>query len=282
MQQPSLLIVEDDDTARTLLCSVLERTGYRVTAAPDGETAIRLLEASLSSVDRPDGYDVVITDIRMEGTDGISVMHAAKQQKIPPAVILMTGYSSVETAVAALRANAYDYLLKPCDTNDLLRCVEGAVKYRSTELQRVKALSLLTQGLTQLQATQQNTLHANKANLPIGENALMEDQLKRFIIVGDLSIDILRHSATFQNKALQLTPIEYQLLYTLAQTPSNVLNYEEIVKYTHGTVVGTSEAQVLLRAHVRNIRRKIDPSYIVNIRGIGYMLAVPDGTETEE
>ncbi len=284
MTTPSLLIVEDDEKARVLLTNVLKRAGYYVTAASDGETAIQLLSNATANPSEGYPYDVVITDIRMQGLDGIEVMHMAMKLTPPPAVILMTGYSSVETAVTALRAHAYDYLLKPCDTEDMLRCVDGAVRHRNNELRRAEAINLLTRGLDQLQQTDHQI--AMSSQQPDFQNLSSTAGVTgRFFRVGDMIIDLFRHTATYQEQQLQLTPIEYELLRCLAQSAGQVLSYQTIAEQTHGSSVDTSEAQVLLRTHIRNLRRKINPDYIVNVRGTGYMLVVPeergDGDEEE-
>lgn len=293
----SILLVEDDDTARVLLSNVLKRAGYQVTAAANGERAIQLLNSASAAEPEGSTYDVVLTDIRMHGKDGIAVMHAASRQKKPPAVILMTGYGSIETAVAALRANAYDYLLKPCDTGDLLQCVAGAVQHRSADMQRADAVRMLTHYVEQLQmADNPHTripprISEPSLQEPVSETAAggeratraekseseKEEQAEeRFIQVGDLCLDLFRHTVTFHEYPLQVTPTEYTLLQCLAKNPGRVLRYHEIVQYTHSSQVSNNEAQVLLRAHVHNLRRKIDPSYLINVRGIGYMLVVPD------
>jgi len=279
---PSLLVVEDDDTARVLLTNVLKRAGYHVTAASDGETAIQLLNNAGGTRAEGYPYDVVITDIRMQGLDGIEVMHVAMRNDPPPAVILMTGFSSVETAVAALRAHAFDYLLKPCDTEDLLRCVEGAVHHRNAEIQRTNAIELLSRGLDQLQGAASPGNRSGQMAERADNEPQVLDRSERFLQVGALCLDLFRHTMTFQDAPVQLTPIEYELLLCLAETPGRVLKYQEIAYATHGSRVSTNEAQVLLRTHVRNLRKKIDPEYIVNVRGTGYMLVVPGQNGEEE
>jgi DNA-binding response OmpR family regulator len=219
-------------------------------------------------------YDVVVTDIRMKGVDGIDVMHAARQYTPPPAVILLTGYGSVETAIAALRADAYDYLLKPCDTAELLRCVDGAVQNRLAELKRTDAINMLSRCVEQLQSP--NKTHPSQPADCMLDITNVAEQAERFMQVGLLQLDLFRHNATFDEQQLQLTPIEYALLHCLAENPGRVFRYQDIVKHTHGSTVSSHEAQALLRAHIHNLRRKIDPDYLVNVRGIGYMLIAPE------
>jgi DNA-binding response OmpR family regulator len=88
-------------------------------------------------------------------------------------------------------------------------------------------------------------------------------------------LDRYRHAATFHSQPLRLTPIEYALLLCLGELQGRVLGYSDIVRRTHGYTVEDSEAQSMLKVHVHNLRQKISPSYLVNVRGTGYMLAAP-------
>jgi DNA-binding response OmpR family regulator len=93
--------------------------------------------------------------------------------------------------------------------------------------------------------------------------------------VGQLTIDCFRHTATFNGQTLHLTPIEYALLLCLAEARGRVVGYSEIIRRTHGISVDEMEAQTLIKPHIRNLRRKIDPAYLSNVRGTGYVLAAP-------
>lgn len=265
--ETQVLLVEDDATARLLLGEVLTGAGYHVTTAQDGETALDLLAKQR--------FDVVITDIRMRKVGGIQVLHAAKQYPTSPAVILLTGYGSLETALEALRAGAYDYLLKPVDPNDLLDRVEGAVQRRQSEQRQNNAVRIIAQGLAQLQGQALADDQPEKwVNRPAPEQPPPEET--RYIKVGLLSIDSFRHTASFDGQTLHLTPIEYALLRCLAESAGRVLTYREIVRCSHGHEPEETEAQSLLKAHIRNLRRKIATDYLVNVRGTGYMLVDPE------
>lgn len=259
-----VLLVEDDATARMLLADVLNDSGYHVAAAADGETAIAMLSRH--------SFDVVLTDIRMRAVDGLEVLTAAKAQTRPPAVILLTGYGSLDTSIAALRAGADDYLLKPCEPTELLRCVANAVQRRSEQLRQAEAIQIIVQGIDQLRGLWSATSEAERAAVP-------DEQQGRYMQIGRLSIDCFRHTAVFDDQPLHLTPIEYALLRCLAEARGRVLSYTEIVRRTHGHSVEEDEAQLLIKAHIRNLRRKIDPAYLVNVRGTGYVLAAPSAAD---
>jgi DNA-binding response OmpR family regulator len=262
-----ILLVEDDATARMLLADVLQGAGYHVTTAQDGETALALLKQATT-------YDVVLTDIRMRDVDGIQVLEAAKDRNLAPSVLLLTGFGSLETAVAALRAGAQDYLLKPVAPDTLLSHVARAIEIRETELRQSQAVRIIQEGLSQLQGytPHQPTEPPRPASPP-------QAQDNRYRHIGALSIDNYRHTASFQGEQLHLTPIEYALLSCLAETPGRVVSYREIVCCSHGHDVDDTEAQSLLKAHIRNMRRKISSDYLVNVRGTGYMLVDPQNVE---
>lgn len=263
-----ILLVEDDSTARRLLAEVLEGAGYHITMAQDGETALQMLEQQR--------FDVVVSDIRMHNVDGLQVLHAAKQCQIPPSVILLTGFGSLESAVAALRVGAYDYLLKPVAPKDLLQRVEGAVERYRTEERQHHAIRVIEQGLSHLRQGQTGKA---EPNTPLDtESTLAEPpaDTTRYIRVGMLTLDSFRHTALFRGEPLHLTPIEYAMLRCLAESAERVVSYRDIVQWSHGHQINETDAQALLKAHIRNLRRKIDAAYLVNVRGAGYMLVNPE------
>jgi signal transduction histidine kinase len=120
-----ILVVEDDKTSRENLAELLEAEGpYDISTAGDGATALELIASGPA-------VDVVITDIKMPGADGVEVLRAAKSKQPETAVIMLTGYGSLETATAAVRAGAFAYLLKPIDFDNLVALVgEAASKVR--------------------------------------------------------------------------------------------------------------------------------------------------------
>jgi DNA-binding response OmpR family regulator len=266
MSAVTILLVEDDNKARMLLTDVLTQAGYITVAAADGEEALELLEGVAREQATP--FSVVISDIRLGAVDGIQVLTAARQRVPAPAVILLTGYGSIETAVAALRAGAFDYLLKPFAPADLLARVERAIQQQTAEVKQSEAIRVITSVVDQLRQTDQSPVerHVEPATA----------QPDRYVQVGSLVLDRYRHAATFQDRALRLTPIEYALLLCLGEMQGRVLGYADIVRRTHGYSVEEPEAQSMLKVHVHNLRQKIDPAYLVNVRGTGYMLAAPE------
>jgi len=103
-----ILVVDDDCDLRLTLCEYLESLNFTVSSAPNGSEAISLLQSGKSS------FDIILTDLVMPpGPDGMQVLKVAKQLNPFSYVVVMTGYSSIETAIESIRCGAFDYLTKP-------------------------------------------------------------------------------------------------------------------------------------------------------------------------
>ncbi len=138
----TILIVEDETVLRQSLGELLREEGYEVLEAGDGKAAYEKV------LDRP--VDLVLSDVRMPEMDGIALL--GHLQRIAPQtpVIMITAYGTVESAVAAMRAGAYDYLLKPVQFDDVLLKVQRAIQF--SEMSR-------TQRVMTDQLAQDSTFH---------------------------------------------------------------------------------------------------------------------------
>src|SRR5258707_7086105 len=128
-----LLIAEDEANLRLVLQKELQRRGYRVHAAPDGEAALRKLEES--------NVDVLLCDINMPRMDGMELLRRVHERPNPPEVIMLTGQGTIETAVEAMKIGAYDYLTKPYSISELDISVRQAAEKRNLRVdnQRLRA-----------------------------------------------------------------------------------------------------------------------------------------------
>src|SRR5262249_44688970 len=102
-----VLVVDDEPGTRLTLAAVLEESGHRVTDVADGTEASALLRERV--------FDVAICDVRLPGMSGLDLFRQVRAESPTTAVILMTAYASVQDAVAALHAGAFDYVTKPFD-----------------------------------------------------------------------------------------------------------------------------------------------------------------------
>ncbi len=126
-----MLIAEDDDSLRDILREVLQKPTRVIQAYKDGQEAIGALQQS--------PFDIVITDLRMSGADGLRVLQEAKRSHPDSIVIIMTGYASLDSAIAAIRGGAYDYIRKPFKIDELEIIVHNACEkiYLVRENQRL-------------------------------------------------------------------------------------------------------------------------------------------------
>ncbi|MEE4240171.1 MAG: response regulator [Desulfopila sp.] len=124
MNTLSILVVDDDPVIRKLLEQRLKKAGYSVDVAEDGYKAEKLLQKRR--------YDVILTDLMMPGgIGGIEVLEIAKEIDQNVEVILITAHSSVDTAVAAMKKGAIDYLEKPINFDELFLRIEKIVNVKS-------------------------------------------------------------------------------------------------------------------------------------------------------
>ena len=136
-----VLIVDDDSDLRLTLCEYLETRRFRVSSAKCGSEAIRMVELGQE-------FDIVFTDLMMPpGPDGLEVLRAIREQQPHAHVVVMTGYSSIETAIESIRVGAFDYLTKPFQLAELEIVANRILEHRML-LEDNRVLSQKVQMLT--------------------------------------------------------------------------------------------------------------------------------------
>jgi two-component system, NtrC family, response regulator HydG len=139
MSAPRVLIVDDEPDMLENCSRILSRQGYACTMAEDGETALTMLER-----DRP---DVLLTDFKMPGMDGLALLRRAHDLDPALPVIVITGFASIEAAVAAVKEGAFDYLPKDFSVDQLRVAVERALRHRGLEVENRNLRQQLQQTL---------------------------------------------------------------------------------------------------------------------------------------
>ena len=122
-----ILIVEDEINLARTLAKILGRRGHAVSSAPDGVEALRQLDA--------DHFDLVVTDLKMPGMDGMELLKNVHERGYDLPAIVLTGYGTVQSAVEAMKLGAIDYLIKPCNPEELLLIVERQLEHRQLRLE---------------------------------------------------------------------------------------------------------------------------------------------------
>ena len=138
MEKKRILVVDDEEIVRYSLVNILRNHGYDVEDVPSAEEALKLLYEKQ--------YHLVLTDLVLEGMGGLELLENVKVISPRTLVIVITGYGSIRTAVTALRLGVYDYLLKPCDENELLLRVNRSLEMQNygTEQKRIQEVGAIS------------------------------------------------------------------------------------------------------------------------------------------
>ena len=223
-----VLVVDDDADTRTLMLDILEEDGYIVQSCSNGEQALRLLEE--------EHFDVVLSDIRMPGLTGIDLLRHVRCRALETEVILMTAYASVETAIQALRREAFDYLIKPFELDELRQRVRHAIQFQS--------------------AKQRRHVVEHCGSLSIDHNARRVWTDGREINLPRLQFDLLAYLFARYG---QVVPRDELL--------------REIWAYDKSDERGVATLRTAIRRLRQTLNDNAQkPCYIKNIRGVGYQL----------
>jgi signal transduction histidine kinase len=121
-EQPKVLVVDDEESVVVTIKAILQLDGYDVATTTSGMQARKMV--------RDVEYDLVLTDLRLEDGDGLDVLKAVRERYPETVTIMLTGYASLESAIQALRAGAYDYLVKPSEVEELRSTVARGIERR--------------------------------------------------------------------------------------------------------------------------------------------------------
>ncbi len=256
MKSSHILIVDDEDSVRFILEQVLKHEGYTVHTAADGVVALRMFE------DIP--YDLILLDLHMEPIDGLQVLTSVRKQDPDLVVIILTAYSSVESAVEALRLGAFDYLFKPTKPDVIRQRVQVGLHHRRQALRQRRLLSQI------------ETLHQMLEDLN-ADQELSSPPIpgQRFLRSGKLVIDNHHRIATLDDKLLDLTTAEFDVLFCLVKEAPQPVAPRQLVNCALGYDTEETEARDIVKWHIHHLRGKIEsskqPRYIKTVRHKGYM-----------
>src|SRR6266540_2854125 len=223
-----ILIVEDDEIFLRPLQRTLEVAGYEVLVAPSGEDAVDLL--------KNDDVDLVLTDKRLPGIDGVEVVRRIKADHSNIAVVVMTAYGTIGSAVEAMRLGAEDYLVKPFEAAEVLMVLRRAI-----EFQELKAANRATIRRNQERFTLRNI---------VAQSAVMQEVFDLVSSVAGLDTTVLIHGETGVGKELLARSIHFSgvrkerpfVAVNCAAIPEELFE-SELFGFRKGAFTGASETR---------------------------------------
>ncbi|WP_066633693.1 sigma-54-dependent transcriptional regulator [Desulfolucanica intricata] len=179
----NILLVEDDNDSRAYLSDFLHKIGHRVVECKDGRDALDNFEKN--------DFDMVLSDIKMPKVSGIELLK--KITALPSGsdvdIVLFTGHGDVDTAIEALRAGAYDYLLKPIKVEELALIIDRIAKHRDLRRQNKKLIKNLNEVKAVTEETRRELIQLKKAyarELGIGKIGIYSEQMKQIFKQAEL------------------------------------------------------------------------------------------------
>ena len=249
-----ILVVDDEETTRRSLADILRLEGLQVKTAAYGEAAVEALQQET--------FDLILLDLKMPGMDGLDVLRIASKLASDTQVILLTAHGSLESAIAALRLGAHDYLLKPASPTQIIRSVNSGLARRADQLRKRNLLEQLEASVQQLK--------------DIGQEQASQANSGMFELGGGVTINIPRRQVEYGDQKVNLTPTEGKLLKVLLEDRQRVYTHRELVSMVQGYETTDWEAPEVLRPLISRLRRKLSvfpngDKWITNVRGTGYV-----------
>jgi DNA-binding response OmpR family regulator len=243
---------------------VLRLRGYEVDEAASGQEALALLDRA--------AYDLMLLDMVMPGMHGVEVMHRARQRRPDLVIIVLTAHATLDSAIASVKVDVTDYMLKPCNTDDLVVTISRALQERAKQQRRQRMLDLVGEAMNMLQEPEAPIESVpTVASVPVADDS--------FLRVGPLTLDRGKRTAIVDGDAahpIELTDGEVSVLETLMQHPDQVMSIKELADSALGYQgMDKWTVESVVRSCVFRLRQKIEtspdnPRFICTVRGRGY------------
>jgi signal transduction histidine kinase len=249
MSTGNLLVVDDEESVAVTMGAILAMDGYEVAISTTGADAVRKLSEA--------EFDVVLTDLRLDDADGLTIVSEVCRVQPDAISIILTGYASLESAIKALREGAYDYLIKPCDVDELRAVVARGIERRQLGLQLRLRLDQLEQAnatIQQMNRDLQQRIDAATAELQrhMGELAQANDEIAELYRQAQQNVEQLQQLDRLKSRFLSMASHELKTPLTSISGLSQVLlrRMRRRLELGHPTEDEWSEEQ---HAHVQRL-----------------------------
>lgn len=205
----SILVIDDEESVRVSLAKILMKIGYEVQVAASGEEGLEKV--------RQNAFDLVITDLKMQTIDGLEVLEKVKQIQPETLVIIITGFASLDSALAAIRKGVCDYLVKPFQIETMKLVVQRSMKMKHLAEKNIILLSHLknkneelAKTNKELTQTQQKLLEAERLSAITETITALHHEINNPLMAMLVKVQLLQYNYQGKDKKLvsQLKLIE--------------------------------------------------------------------------
>jgi DNA-binding response OmpR family regulator len=267
--EASLLVVDAQANSRNFVVENLKRKGYAVDEATYGAEALAKVTG------KP--YDLVVLDVALPKSDGVGVMRDLRTQHPDLPIVVLTTRATVESAIAAVKLNVVDYMLKPCKIEDLALTISRALDERAQQARHQRLLALVGEAMNVLRQPAESI-----EQVPLSTSPHQATSSTEMLHVGALALDRQKRQAILNAnppRIVELTEGEFSILVALMEKPNQVLSYNELAKLALGyEAMDKWTVESVIRSTIFRLRHKIEsgpdtPCLIRTVRGRGYFFS---------
>ena len=236
-----VLVVDDEESIRTLLQFNLQKEGYQVTLAEDGQKGLALA--------LHEAFDFIILDVMLPYLDGMEITKKLRQEKVDSPILMLTAKDDAIDRILGLEIGADDYLTKPFSPREVLARMKAI--FRRVDVKK-----------------EQTPIH------PIASN-----QEGQTLQIGEIIADLANYQVQVRGHKITLTPKEFELLVYFMQRKNRVINRDTLLERIWNFDFDGQTR--IVDVHISHLREKIEvdpkkPQYLVTVRGFGYKFQEPD------
>lgn len=256
--EESVLIIDNEESVWTAWSSALQKHGYSIDHVNTVEEAINVLNEQ--------NYGLALVNLKVNGhNDGLNSLEEIQETAPGIDVIVITTYGTLNSSIDALHKGAYDYLIKPVNTMEIVSRVERCMNRRKESAERLQLIHQVEMMLTQLKKQLQPENEEKPTHEHIFETPnIIVDRRKRLVVQ--------------DGQPVQLSPTEFDMLDYLVSNGDRVVSASELIRAVQGYDMEEMDARPIVRVNIRRLRQKIEkdtsnPRHIVTVRSRGYRFA---------
>lgn len=264
-QPPSILLIDDEAVLGLEVSRQLKAAGYTADVAWAGHEALARIEQT--------SYDVVIVDLNLPDMRGEEIAREVRRRNPDTIIMILTGAPTLDSAIAAVEAQAVQYLIKPVDASLVVSAVANALRKRSERQRRQMAVQSIGQALGMFRPA------SSESNKRYGQQGSISQT--PLLHVPPLRLNTARRLVTFDDDAtrsVELSMGEMTVLFTLMSHPNQVFSCVDLARFLHNYVPDETAAESVVRPLIARLRQKIEfdpksPNLVCTVRGCGYYYA---------